>query len=98
MAAHALLMKSLLQIGPGACSMTGSTANSPVSLLQVALVKNVFSLIIDVMTVLAGETEFDMTIMRERDGRSSFVLKVFRMIQDDLIRLCLKRRSIQDRQ
>jgi len=97
-AADALLMKGLFKIGPGICSMASRTANSPVSLLQLALVKNVFSVFVDVMAVLAGEAGFDMPIVKEGDRRSSLIPKVFRMIQDDLIRLRLKRRSIQDRQ
>ena len=71
--------------------MAGGTADPLVSFLQFALVEDIFSIFIDVMTILAGESGFDMTVVRKRNRRSSFFSKVLRVIQDDLVRLGLKR-------
>ena len=54
MATHALVMKSLLPNRVETSTMAGGTADSLVSLLQFALVKDIFSIFIDVMTILAG--------------------------------------------
>ncbi len=96
--AHALLMEGLFQIRPGVRSMAGRTANPRVSLLQLALVKDIFPLFVNVMTILAREPGFDMAMVREGNRGSSLLPKVLRMIQDDLVRLRLQRRSIPDRQ
>jgi len=98
MATHALLMKGLFQVGSRLRPMTGRTADPLVSLLKLALVEGIFSIFIDVMTILAGDPGFDMAIVREGNRRSSFFSKVLRMIQHDLVRLGPERGSGQDYQ
>ena len=98
MATHALVMKGLFQVGSRLRPMTGRTADPLLSLFQIALVEDIFSIFIDVMTILAGEPGFDMAVVREGNRRSSFFSKVLRMIQHDLVRLGLERGSGQDHQ
>ena len=93
MATHALTMESLLQIDSRLQAVAGGTADLRFSLLQFALVEDVFPVFKNMMTILAGEPGLDVTVVRERDGRSAFPDKVLRMIQDDLVRLSLDPRS-----
>jgi hypothetical protein len=60
--------------------MASGTPASLVSLLQFALVEDVFPIFIDVMTILAGEPGFDVAIMSKGNRRSLLLPKVFRMI------------------
>ena len=98
MATHALLMKGLFQVGSRLRPMTGRTADPLVSLLKFALVEDIFSIFIDMMTILAGEPGFDMAVVREGNRGPSFLSKVLRMIQYDPVRLGPERGSGQDHQ
>ena len=80
MAADALVVKSLFQIDSKLWAVAGRTTDALISLLQFALVEDVFPIFIDVMTILAGEPEFDVAIMSKGNRRSLLLPKVFRMI------------------
>ncbi len=95
MAAHALPMKGLLEIGSGIRSVTRGTANPLVPFFKLTLVKDIFSILIDVMAVFAREPGFHMTPVREGDGGPPFAPKLFQMIQEDLFRLGLKDRGTE---
>jgi hypothetical protein len=60
--------------------MASGTADPLVSLLQFVLIEDVFTIFIDVMTILAGEPGFDVAVMSKGNRRSFLLPKVFRMI------------------
>jgi len=69
MTTDALVVKSLFQPESGIGSMTGGTADALFSFLQCTFIQDVFPVFIEVMAVLAGESDFGMTIMRKGHRR-----------------------------
>jgi len=65
MTTDALVVKSLFQTESGIRSMTGRTADALFSFFQCTFIQDVFPVFIEMMAVLAGESGFGMTIMRE---------------------------------
>jgi hypothetical protein len=70
-------MESLLQTYSRLRLMASGTADSLVSLLQFALVEDIFPVFIDVMTILAGKPGFNVTVVKKRNRRSLLLPKVF---------------------
>jgi len=65
MTTDALVVESLFEVESRIRSMTGGTADALFSFLQCAFLQDVFPVFIEMMAVLAGESGFGMTIMRE---------------------------------
>ena len=70
MAPDALVVESLFQVDSEIRAMAGRTADALFSFFQRALIEDVFSVFINMMTVLAGESGFGMTIMRKGHRRA----------------------------
>jgi hypothetical protein len=70
MATYALVVKSLFQIESRLRTMTSGTTDALVALLEFTLVQNVFPVFIDVVAVLAGQSCFNMAIVRKGHRRS----------------------------
>ena len=70
MAAHTLVVKSLLQIESGLRTMTSRTTDVLISFLQFTFIQNILPVLVDMMAVLAGQSCFDMAIVRKGHRRS----------------------------
>ena len=70
MAVETLFMKSRLEIQPCLRSVALLTTNSWFSRFEFPLVKNILSLLIPMVTLLAGEVSFHVTMMRKENGRA----------------------------
>ena len=69
MTTDALVVESLFEVESRIRSMTGRAADALFSFFQCAFLQDVFPVFIEVMAVLAGESDFGMTIMRKGHRR-----------------------------
>lgn len=75
MTTDTLIVKSLFQAESGIRPMAGRAADAFFSFFQGTFIQDVFPIFIEMVTVLAGESGFGMTIVRKGDRRSRLSLK-----------------------
>jgi hypothetical protein len=72
MATQALPMIGPFKMKPGFRPVAGGTLNLLVSLLQCAFVQDIFTLLVEMVAILAGPSLFDMKVMGKGYGRPLF--------------------------
>jgi hypothetical protein len=70
MTTHALVVKSLLQMGPERWTMASGTTDVLIPFLKFTFVQDVFPVFIEVMAILARQACFNMAVMRKGHRRS----------------------------
>jgi hypothetical protein len=93
MTTDALVVKSLFQIDSKLWAVAGRTTDALISLLQFALVQNVFPVFINVMAVLTGQSRLHMAVVRNRHSGSFTFSKCLQRIEYNFVWLGAERRD-----
>jgi len=90
-AANTLVMESLFQTDSKVWAMAGGTTDTLISLLESALIQNVFPVFINMMAVLTGQSRFDMAVVMKGHSGSFTFSKGLQRIEYNLVRLGAER-------